>query len=182
MSLTSARQEMIEATASLAESVTELVQVIELRPESGEIAMVDRLAETVLELQASVADASDVLNAAADVRGIPAILPRVDRDISSAVRRYWLDLRSYDPIADLRAVARERGRELRTWQWSVEQSILRCQPDIERAAASVSAACHEVAELLSLQLLRPGDSRTSAAPYDPPAAAGTEHDDQRRSS
>jgi hypothetical protein len=148
--------------------VVELVMIVhEDRPRDGEIAVVDDLVELVLELQGSVAGIRTELDRVADVRRLPAHLPDIDAAVAAGSARYWRDLRSHGPVAELRSAARRRGIEFRTWQHSVEESQLRCEPGIDRVVAAVRAAWREVGELLILHLPSPAPA---GFPHDPPAA------------
>jgi hypothetical protein len=106
----------------------------------------------VSELQASVIETGTQLLRVTDVRQLPTRLTLIDRAVAASITRYWRDLRSHEPVAELRAAARSRGVEWRTWQSSVEKSQLRCEADIDRSAAAVRAAWQEVGELLSLYI------------------------------
>lgn len=153
MSLTTALDDMRSANAALSGAVAELAMtVLEDRPIASEVAVVDNLGELVSELQASVVEAHEELQRVTDVRQLPVRLPQIDLSVAAFSTRYWRDLRAHAPLAELRATARGRGIEWRTWQRSVEQSQLRCEPHLYRAVASVRAAWREVGELLSLYL------------------------------
>lgn len=153
MSLTTALDDMRRANADLSRAIAELAMtVLEDRPIASEVAVVDNLGEIVSELQASVVEAQGALDRVTDVRQLPVRLPQIDQVVTAYTARYWRDLRAHAPLAELRATARGRGVEWRTWQRSVEQSQLRCEPYIDQATESVRCAWREVGELLSLYI------------------------------
>lgn len=171
MSLKTALEDLRAANADLGEVVSELAMIVlDDRPAASEIAVVDNLGEIVSELQASVADARSELQRVTDVRQLPVRLPQIDLAVAACTTRYWRDLRSHGPAAELRAAARTRGVEWRTWQRSVEQSQLRCEEGIGRSSAAVRAAWQEVGELLSLYI-PVAESPAAATAPEPPTLA-----------
>jgi hypothetical protein len=149
MSLQSALRDLREATAGFDQAVTELVMIVhEDRPAKSEIAIVDHLAETVSELQADAVLASQRAEAIEDHRHLAGRLWTVDEAIGSCVATYWRDLRSFTPIRELRRTAYSRDLEWRTWQRSLELSMLRCEAPLEHATQAVRAAWQEVGERL----------------------------------
>jgi hypothetical protein len=184
MSLTTALDDMRSATAALGGAVAELAMtVLEDRPAASDTAVVDNLGELVSELQGSVVEAQSELALVTDVRQLPVRLPHIDRAVAACSTRYWRDLRAHAPLARLRATARSRGIEWRTWQRSVEQSQLRCEPYVDRADAAVRSAWGEVGELLSLYIPGaewPGSSVSTESIS--PARTGTAPMTIRRSS
>jgi hypothetical protein len=153
MSMTTALDELRTANTALQQTIAELMMTaLEDRPRGSEIAAVDDLVETISELQASAAEAGTVLSVIADSRELPAAMPRVGAAIADCTLRYWRDLRSHQATAGLRATARRRGTEWRTWQRSLEDSELRCEAPLLRSVESVQLAWREIGELLCLYL------------------------------
>jgi hypothetical protein len=153
MSMTTALDELRTANIALQQTIAELMMTAqEDRPRGSEIAAVDDLVETISELQASAAEAGTELRAITDSRELPAAMPRVGSAIAECALRYWRDVRSHPPVAALRAAARDRGTEWRTWQRSLEDSELRCEAPLLRCLESVQLAWREIGELLCLYL------------------------------
>lgn len=180
MSLTTALDDLRRANTELGGAVAELAMtVLEDRPIASEVAVVDNLGEVVSELQASVVEVHTELQRVTDVRQLPVRLPQIDLAVTACTSRYWRDLRAHAPLAELRATARGRGVEWRTWQRSVEQSQLRCEPYVDRVSDSVRAAWREVGELLSLyipgveSLPAPVSSETPSPDWTGPASTTT---------
>ncbi|BBY18501.1 hypothetical protein MLIT_40930 [Mycolicibacterium litorale] len=153
MSLTTALIELKSANDALRSAIAELVMTVhEDRPVNSDIAAMDALLEVVLELQATAAAAGERLDAAVDARDLPVVLVDVQQAVAECALRYWRDLRSYGPMSRMRSTARARGYEWRTWQNSVEQSQLRCEPPLQRSVETVHTAWREIGELLRLYL------------------------------
>ena len=137
------------------------------RPCDSEIAVIDHHLETLLELQASVVQAGTDLCVIVDSRGLPAAMPRIGSATSECALRYWRDVRAYPVVSRLRATARGRGTEWRTWQRSLEDSELRCEAPLLRSIESVQLAWREIGELLCLYLPhvseQPAQASASAA-------------------
>lgn len=158
MSMASAIAELKARSAEVAEAVTELVVVVhEDRPASSQIAVVDHLAEVVSELQATAVEVTQIVGGLSEPRQLPAQLEHVDRARATCAVTYWRDLRSYAPIHELRLSASRRDREWRSWERSVEVSLLRCESPITRLGDAIRAAWQEVGELLTHYLPPPGD-------------------------
>jgi hypothetical protein len=167
MSLGTALAELHSANLTLQQSIAELVITMhEDGPQESDLAVVDNARECALEVQAAAAEAGSAIVAVGEPRGLPTALPDIDIAISRCALRYWRDVRSYGPVSRLRATARGRGMEWRTWQRSVEQSALRCEAELERSTNSVHAAWQEISELLALYL--------SGAPSDGPGRKSPE--------
>ena len=174
MSLKIALDELRSSTSNLQDAVSELVMTVhEDQPLRDQAAVIDHLAEVVLELQASVAEAAREIRDIDDVRQLPAQLPAVDASIAATSLCYWRDLRSHGPLAELRRTTRRRGVEWSTWQSSLEQSQLRCEEPLMRSTASVRAAWQEVGELLSLYLPSTSTPAEAGAAATPPGATTT---------
>jgi hypothetical protein len=155
-------------TSELSSVVCELVMiVVEDRPRSSDLAMVDDLTETVTELQGAVAEASEAISGVPDPRNLPETLPPVADALQAAQLRYWRDLRSYECIAELRRAARGRGSEWASWHRSVEASAQRCEQPLARAASALSAGWQEIAELLTLYLPAVSSAPEPATPPSP---------------
>ncbi|MDQ1718193.1 MAG: hypothetical protein QOF88_6806 [Mycobacterium sp.] len=156
MSMSTALAELRSANITLQQSIAELVITMhEDGPQESDLAVVDNARECALEVQAAAAEAGAVIGAIAEARGLPAAMPHVSGAISQCTLRYWRDVRGYKPVSQLRATARGRGMEWRTWQRSVEQSALRCEAELQRSTDSVHAAWQEISELLALYLPGP---------------------------
>ena len=156
MSLGSAVNDLRTVTADLASAVAELVMITyEDRPTGSELAVVDRLAETVSEVQSSAVLAGQRVAEIRDPRTLPLHLDAIDAAIAAAAITYWRDLRSFDAVHDLRRAAAKQGIEWRTWVQSIELSLVRCEPPVLAASATVAAAWREVGELLTHYLKPP---------------------------
>jgi hypothetical protein len=163
MSLRTALDDLRASHAELRQAAFELVMTVhEDRPLGSQVAVVDHVAEVVSEFQAAVVEAGDALETIVEARLLADRLPVVDEAFAAASGRYWGELRAYAPVAELRRAARQRTVEWRTWQRSVEQSLLRCEEPLARSTASVRSAWREVGELLGLYL----PARADAPPAD----------------
>ena len=163
MSLSTALSDLQISQTLLRDAVQELVMtVLEDRPRGSEVAAIDHLAEVVSEFQGSVMGAGQELVSISDARGLPLRLADLDAALAAAQTRYWRDLRSHGPVTELRLVSRGRGEEWRTWQISLEQTLLRCEVPLLRAGEAVRHAWREVGELLDLYL------PTADSPHDQP--------------
>lgn len=178
MSLGSVVIDLHNVTSALDQAVGELVMIVhEDRPAGSEVAIVDHLAETVSELQSSAVLAARRVADVRSSRALPSHLPYVDEAVAGCSTTYWRDLRSFEALHDLRRTASRRGVEWRTWQQSIELSLLRCEAPILQATRTVRSAWQEVGELLTHYLT---PSVEAAAP-----GAGTDEQAQlstRRSS
>ena len=168
MSMTMALDELRTANTALQQTIAELMMTaLEDRPRGSEIAAVDDLVETISELQAAAAQAGTELRVLADSRGLPAAMPRIGSATSECALTYWRDVRAYPVVSRLRATARGRGIEWRTWQRSLEDSELRCEAPLLRSIESVQLAWREIGELLCLYLPyvseQPAQASASAA-------------------
>lgn len=158
MSMASTLIDLRRAAVTLEQSIAELVMIThEDRPAASEIAIVDGLGETVSELQADAVLATQRLAAIARPRDLPDHLAPVGDAIGSCTTTYWRDLRSFAVVHELRRTASTRGAEWRAWQRSIELSLLRCEQPVQQAAAAVTAAWHEVGELLAHCLSAPAE-------------------------
>jgi hypothetical protein len=172
MSMTTALAELRSANTALEQSIAELVMTVhEDRPGDSDVAAIDALAEVVSEVQASAAAARAEIDSVVDVRDLPVVLGPIHAATSECALRYWRDLRSHAALCRLRAAARGRGVEWRTWQGSVEQSELRCEAPLQRSMESVETAWREVGELLSLYLLNPSEQPARASASAKPMSA-----------
>lgn len=155
MSLSSALHDLEAAASALEDAVAELVMIVhEDRPASSQIAIVDHLAEVVSELQADSVLAGQRLQQLTDPRQLADRLTYVDEAVASCAETYWRELRSFARVSELRRTASSRGVEWRTWQRSLELSLLRCEGPLLRATGAVRSAWQEVGELLA-HYLRP---------------------------
>jgi hypothetical protein len=155
MSLSSALHDLQEATTVHGDAGTELViPVHEDRPSSSQVAIVDHLAEVVSELQADAVLATERLRQLTDPRQLADRLAYVDEALAACADTYWRELRAFARISELRRTAATRGVEWRTWQRSLELSLLRCEGPVLRATGAVRSAWQEVGELLA-HYLRP---------------------------
>jgi hypothetical protein len=155
MSLSSALHDLEESTTVLGDAVSELVMIVhEDRPSSSQIAIVDHLAEVVSELQADAVLAAERLRQLTDPRQLADRLPYVDDALAACAETYWRELRAFARVSELRRTAATRGVEWRTWQRSLELSLLRCEAPVLRATAAVRSAWQEIGELLA-HYLRP---------------------------
>lgn len=154
MSLGSALIDLGRVTTGLEQAVAELVMIVhEDRPAGSEVAVVDHLAETVSELQAGAVEASQRVGRVRGARMLPDHLAEVDDAVAACATTYWRDLRAFAPLHDLRRTASRRGVEWRTWQQSIELSLLRCETPVLEATRSVRSAWQEVGELLTHYLI-----------------------------
>lgn len=182
MSMGSAVIDLRNVTSALEEAVAELVMIShEDRPAGSEVAVVDRLAETVSELQSAAVEARRQV---AEIRGsrmLPAQLPAVEEAVAACSLTYWRDLRSFAPLHDLRRTASRRGVEWRTWQQSIELSLLRCEEPVLQATRTVRSAWQEVGELLTHYLMPPVEAVAPAPDADEQAQLSTSLNTRRSS-
>lgn len=174
MSLGSAVIDLRNVTSTLEQAVSELVMIAhEDRPVGSEVAIVDHLAETVSELQSAAVLAARHVAEIGGPRALPNHLPDVDEAVAGCSTTYWRDLRSYAVLHDLRRTASRRGVEWRTWQQSIELSLLRCEAPVLQATRSVRSAWQEVGELLTHYLTPPGEAAAPGAGTDEQAQLST---------
>lgn len=135
-SLESARR----ALSALRESVTALQVTVEQdQPASGSSVLVDQLDNRILELAALLEEVELQLNQAAcchstfeasdEARSILCIL---HRSSNQAVAMLASEIGSFDAIARLLRMGRERGREWREWSEVVKAAIDQCQAPAKR--------------------------------------------------
>jgi hypothetical protein len=169
MSLGSALTDLRDASTGLEQAVAELVMIVhEDRPAESGIAMIDHLAETVSELQAAAVQATRRVTAITEPRQLAGQLWYVDEAVADGASTYWRELRAFAPVQELRRTASSRGLEWRTWQRSIELSLLRCEAPLLHTTHAVRAAWQEVGELLTHYLPpsppTPTSLRTEPAP------------------
>jgi hypothetical protein len=134
--------------------------VMEDQPSGDGLAVADQLVETVSELQGSVAATRTLLAACTPGTAIAA-LPEVVAHLHTASDRYWRDLRSHAPVAQLRASSRQRGGAWPFWRRSVEHSTERCAEPFDSVAAAVDAIWQEICQLA---VMTPGEWHVPSAP------------------
>ncbi len=99
------------------QSITDLaITVNEDHPSDADLAVVDDLRDRVGDIQGSLDDARRLL---------PRTTPLAE--VSEANRLYWMHLRAFRPVYELRRAARGRGREWQTWVGGVELAVARCE-------------------------------------------------------
>ncbi|GGO84059.1 hypothetical protein GCM10011584_00720 [Nocardioides phosphati] len=195
MSLTSAQAELETTVSALEDAITELVMIVhEDRPAASQVAIVDHLAEVVSELQADAVLAGQRLHQLTDPRQLADRLPYVDQALAACAGTYWCELRSFARINELRRTAASRGVEWRTWQRSIELSLLRCEAPVLRAQAAVRSAWQELGELLAhylrppiaapppVPVTEPDTGRAETVPHPRPATVEKPQMSTRRSS
>ena len=138
------------AVDRLWQAVGELVLTVhEDRPRAVDLAVVDDFAEQVLELQAGVAAARQLL---LDPAGCPASrLPEVSVQLHETSNHYWRRLRAHGPVAELRRAAHRLRGELPGWLRSVDTGVQRC----EEPLAACADAVHQCWRELCLRLPEP---------------------------
>ena len=162
MSTRSAFDGLHAATSALDSAVAGLTMTtVEDRPVGAELAVVDRLAATVAEVQSSVVLAGQRIAEVLDMGTLPMHLGAIDAAIGASAITFWRDLRSFDAINDLRRATAKRDVEWRAWQQSFELSLLRCEQPLLDATAAVAAAWREIADLLTKGPNLPGQADVS---------------------
>ena len=175
MSLGSALSDLRDASAGLDQAVSELVMIVhEDRPAQSQIAMIDHLAEVVSELQGAAVQAAQRVAAISEPRLLAGELWYVDEAVADCAETYWRDLRAFAPVQELRRTAYARGLEWRTWEGSIELSLLRCETPLLHTTNAVRAAWQEVGELLTHYLPHylphPPDPAAGASQAPPPSS------------
>ncbi len=133
MSLESTFESLRHALTGLQETVSALhVTIAEDKPVHGSSVLVDKLDNLVIELLSTLEEAD--VHVAEALRGRKlAQLEQARRALCEAhslinrfTAQYMGEVSTYDQIARLLAMGRERGREWREWSLEVKTAIERC--------------------------------------------------------
>jgi len=140
----SALQELARELVMLRDALRDLrVTVVEDKPVKGDSVLVDVFGDTADDIVGWLEEALAAAGAAADPadgkesiekarRALVVCHDRYDR----AVRLIATELLSYERVADLTSLGRERGGKWAAWVVAVKEALDRCQPvvfDVNRA-------------------------------------------------
>jgi hypothetical protein len=127
--------------------------VVEDKPLKGEVALVDHLEDTILDLMGSLDESMKSAGAAQKAVGHPVDLDRARRALAGCQEQlhkietqYVERLASYEKIKDLAAVARDRRGEWVPWAGSVKNGIERCREPLDGARKALADCWQEIAE------------------------------------
>jgi|SRR6516225_8922197 hypothetical protein len=145
------------ALAGLQETISALhVTVIEDKPKQGAVVLVDQLDTLVVEMsstleeaEARAVDAVRTCKSTADLDESRSALCEVHRLVNRFSSLHAGELASYDRIAQLLAMGRERGREWRQWSQVVKVAIDRCSVPMNTAASALLQCWSELAERMA---------------------------------
>jgi hypothetical protein len=126
------------------------VTVIEDAPAPGETVLADQFSNSTLDIRGLLAEA---ISAAEEAEGQASDIERARRALTTCqehfqqvARRFASDLISYERIADLISLGRERRREWVAWTVSVKQAIEECQHPLDQAGDGLFKCWQEIAE------------------------------------
>ena len=129
------------------------------RPLKGETAVADAFGDHLADSIGLVDEALRHALAAQEAVGPRLDLDQARRTLSkgqevfrTVERRYFIDLVSYDRLADLMQVARERGHEWKPWTESLKYELEQCRQPMEEVGASFIRCWEELAEILAVSL------------------------------
>jgi hypothetical protein len=127
--------------------------ILEDRPLRDDVVLVDLLGDATEEALGWLEEALE-----ATVRGQRAAEPPLDLDqvrwamittqdhVNRIARRFWADLASYERVAELTRLARERGGEWRAWARSVKKGLDQCQHPLFTMQDALSLCWQEITE------------------------------------
>jgi len=154
MSLETAFSDLCQRLRMLRDALSSLrLTVVEDKPLHADLALLDRRADTVDDILSS---AEEALNAAS--RGCRALKSPAKRDVARKALarcqeafaalslRFQSDLASYDRVAELISLGRQRGGEWRSWAASVKQALQQCEQPTCDAGQALFACWRELAE------------------------------------
>jgi hypothetical protein len=130
--------------------------ILEDRPLRDDVVLVDILGDAAEEALGWLEEALE-----ATVRGQRAAEPPVELDqarwamaaaqdrVNRIARRFWTDLASYQRIAELTRLARERGGEWRAWARSVKKGLDQCQQSLFTVHETLSLCWQEMTERMT---------------------------------
>jgi hypothetical protein len=127
--------------------------VAEDRPLHDDAVLVDMLDDTVEDLRGyaqgaltAAMDAQHALDSDEDMRRIRRALAECQTGFGRLAHGYAAGLVSYERVAALRRIARERGGEWREWSRSVRQGIESCREPLYEVEEALFHCWQELAE------------------------------------
>ena len=140
-------QEVLEAVNTTVE---------EDRPRRKDVVVASSLADAILAVRGLLEESRVAADEACDAIGPSPDLDRARRALTTCQERFHRfaaefshDLVSYDRMADLASVARERGRDWASWVEVVHQGLAQCQAFVEEGREALFLCWQDLTERLS---------------------------------
>jgi hypothetical protein len=155
MGLDRAIAELATSVDQLSEAVDDLrLTVTEDHPRARSVILVDRTADSVLELAGRVAELHACVPRGVEPRSTDARTAHVARVLvacqpgyDAACAVFVQDLTSYATIADLVELGHRRGGEWRAWVKSVRDALERCREPLMHVNRAISHCWGELVEV-----------------------------------
>ena len=131
--------------------------VVEDKPSEDEAMLVEDFGDTVMDLLEGVNKASSAASDGNKAVGHPVDVDRARRALTAcnerfnrAAYRFSSDLMSYERIAELGHLGRERGGEWPVWTFSVKEALDRCQQPLYDVNQALFRCWQEIAERVGM--------------------------------
>jgi hypothetical protein len=151
MALAAAFHDLVVRLRHVAECLQAVqVTVAEDVPASPETVLADQFGNSTLDIRGLLAEAIGAAEEAeSQVRDIDrcrCALANCQLGFHQIVRRFASELVSYERLADLSGLGRERRGEWLAWTGSVKQAIEECRHPLDQAADALFECWQEIAE------------------------------------
>jgi hypothetical protein len=135
--------------------------VAEDRPlPGGDVALIDQRADTIDDILGLLDESADAAargqKAAKSTAKLDALrqsLGRCQEAFMAAAQRFAADLTSYERIAELAGLGRNRGGEWRVWAQSVREALKRCEQPIYDTHQALFTCWRDVTERATTPLV-----------------------------
>jgi hypothetical protein len=157
MALEKAFRELVSELGKLGEALHELRITYGDKPPQGEVALVDRLGDSIVDAVGWFEEAlAAAVNAEKSVE-YPLNFDLARKELTACqerfnrmVQQYWLELVSYERIAGLTRFGRQRGGEWRHWTGTVNEGLERCREPLNDASQALFQCWQELTERLGM--------------------------------
>ena len=153
MALQPAFQDLCAQVEQLCDALRGLVTIIEDKPTTGGVALVDNLSNAALDTLGMAEEAVDCAGKAGHAVEPPTDIDRVRRALiecqenyNRIARLFSAELLHYDKMADLTGFGHKRKGEWQSWSETVKETIDRCQQPLFDLSQSLFRCWQEIAE------------------------------------
>ena len=154
MTLEATFQQLCSRIADLGEYLNQLrVTIVEDKPLQGDKALIDQLSDATYDVRGPLEEAHEFADEArrasmstpTNLEGARKALAACQEKIISALSNY-LELVSYERVAELMSMGQELGREGRAWARSVKSAFDECRAMINEINLSLLASWLDLTE------------------------------------
>ena len=158
MSLENVFKELNTHCRNLRETLLELrTTAVEDKPLRGDVVLVDELGDAADELGGWMEEAAAAALEAQQAVRYPIDFERAKRSLvlchaclNRVSNRFYIHLASYEEIAKLAGLGRERGGEWGAWSRGVKEAIYRCRPHLYDLNESAFGCWQELTDRLGM--------------------------------